>query len=43
MLFDMGFSNIFLAIAYSGIGDKSKNKQTGLHQTATLLLHYTAA
>ena len=36
ILFDIGLSNIFLTIT-SGKGNKSKNKQMGLHQTKKLL------
>ena len=37
MPFDMGLSNIFGDIVFSGKGNKSKNKQMGLHQTKKLL------
>ena len=33
MLFDTGLSNIFFGYVSSGKGNKSKNKQMGLHQT----------
>ena len=36
MLFDIGLSNFFQYIS-SGKGNKSKNKQIGLHQTTKLL------
>ena len=32
-LFDIGLSNIFFGYVSSGKGNKSKNKQMGLHQT----------
>ena len=36
MLFDIGLSNIFLDLS-PGKGNKSKNKQMGLHQAKKLL------
>ena len=37
-LFDIGFSNIFLDLSPFVLGNKSKNKLMGLHQTKKLLL-----
>ena len=37
MLFDIGPSNIVFHYVSLGKGNKSKNKQVGLHQTKTLL------
>ena len=36
MLFDMGFSNTFFAIIFSGMGKKSKNKQMRLSQFSSV-------